>query len=365
MRIAQVAPVEEVVPPRKYGGTELIVKHVTDELVRRGHKVTLFASGDSKTTAELVPLVPEAIRVMTQAIGQERVREAWKYIAVSNLITKIKEKGSFDIIHQHFGYRVAPFEKEFSSPVVTTCHLPLGSDYIRLVYGMFKDHYYVTISDAQRRGLPDLNFVGTVYNGIDLAQFTYSEKTGDYFAFLGRMSAAKGPKQAILAAKKAGVKLKMAAKLDADDRSYFEKEVKPYIDGKQIEYIGEIGLKERDVFLREAKGLLALIQWEEPFGLYLVEAMAAGTPVIAVGRGSVPEIVKNGVTGFVTSQSADVEEATQAIERILKMPPREYLEMRQACRRHVEKNFTVGKMVDGYEAVYRKVIEDYKKKRQG
>ncbi len=364
MRIAQVAPVEEVVPPRKYGGTELIVKHVTDELVRRGHEVTLFASGDSKTTAELIPLVPEAVRVMTQATGQERVREAWKYIAVSNLLTKVREKGGFDIIHQHFGYRIAPFEKNFNSPVVTTCHIPLDSDYIRLVYGMFKKHNYVTISDAQRRGLPDLNFVGTVYNGIDLDQFAYSEKTDDYFAFLGRMSAAKGPKQAIMAAKKAGVKLKMAAKLDADDRSYFEKEVKPYIDGKQIEYLGEIGSKEKEAFLRGAKGLLALIQWEEPFGLYFVEAMASGTPVIAVGRGSVPEIIKNGVTGFVTSQSTDVEEAAQAIGKILKMPSREYLEMRQACRRHVEENFTIGKMVDGYEAVYKKVIEDYNKKKR-
>jgi len=363
MRIAQVAPVEEVVPPRKYGGTELVVKHVSDELVRRGHKVTLFASGDSKTAAELVPLVPEAVRVMTQATGQERVREAWKYIAVSKLLTEIKAMGGFDIIHQHFGHRVAPFEKEFNSPVITTCHIPLDFDYIRLVYGMFKDHYYVTISDAQRKGQPDLNFVGTVYNGIDLTQFTYSEKTDDYFAFLGRMSAAKGPKQAIMAAKKAGVKLKMAAKVDADDRSYFEKEVKPYIDGKQIEYLGEIGSEEKDAFLGRAKGLLALIQWEEPFGLYFVEAMAAGTPVIAVGRGSVPEIVKNGVTGFVTSQETDVEEAAGAITRISKMSPKEYLEMRRACRRHVENNFTIGKMVDGYEAVYKKVIEDYNRKK--
>jgi len=354
VKIAQIAPIEEVVPPRKYGGTETIVSHLTEELVRRGHEVTLFASGDSTTKANLVPLVPQAVRIVTQSIGQEKVREAWKYLAIARLSEEI-EKNKFDVIHQHFGWRVTPFENSFNAPAVATCHIPLDPDYIQLIYREYKHNNYISISDAQRKPMPKLNFVGTVYNGVDLSQFTYSPKGEDYFAFLGRMSLEKGPKQAILAAKKAGVKLKMAAKIDAVDVPYFKKEIEPLIDGKQIKYVGEVGPKERDSFLGGARALLALIQWEEPFGLYFVEAMACGTPVIAVNRGSAPEVIQDRKTGFLVSKERGVDEAAAAIRKLEQID-------RSACRTHVEQNFTVEKMVDGYEAVYAKLLE--RKKRQ-
>lgn len=361
MKIAQIAPIEESVPPKKYGGTELIVSNLTDELIKRGHEVFLFASGDSKTKAKLVPLCPKSIRVLTDDRGQEKIREVWKYLAITKLLKEIG-KYKFDIVHQHFGWRVTPFEGFFSAPVVATCHGPLSPDYIKLVYGQNPRNNYITISNAQKASMPKLNFAGTVYNGIDLDNFSFKKiPSGDYYAFLARMSPEKGPKQAILAAKKAGVKLKMAAKIDANDRSYYENEIRPLIDGKQIEYIGEIGLKERDEFLGNAKALLALIQWEEPFGLFFVEAMATGAPVIAVKRGSAPEIIKNGITGYLVDKENDVSQAAEAIHRINSMPGYQYAEMRELCRSRVEENFTVSKMVDGYERIYREIITKQKK----
>lgn len=367
MKIAQIATVEECVPPVKFGGVELIVSGITEELVHRGHEVTLFATGDSTTKAKLVPLVPRAIRVITPDIGQEKLRESWKYLALANIIKKLK-KENFDIIHQHVGWRMTPIEEIFDSPTVATCHSPLSHDYIQLVYGQFPQNNYITISNAQRNPMPNLNFVATVYNGIDLKHFTYSPHSQNYFAFLARMSPQKGPKEAIIAAKGAGVKLKMASKIDAVDKLYYAKEVEPLVDSKTIEHVGEIGQVEKDKFLNGAKGLLAPIQWEEPFGLFFIEAMACGTPVVTFSRGSVPEIIKDGETGFIVNASdsdkrgnwivkrTGIEGLKEAIELLERMPEKKYRAMRKACREHVEKNFTVEKMVDGYEKVYQKVI---------
>ncbi len=356
MKIAQIAPVEEVVPPRKYGGTELVVHNLTEELIKRGHQVDLFASGDSHTSGGLIPLVPQAIRTVTQTIGQEKVREAWKYIAQANLLERIN-KEKYDIVHQHVGWRVSPIEKMIKAPVVMTCHAPLSYDYAKLVYGLYKNNNYVTISNAQRRALPELNFIDTVYNGIDLRDFDYGDgQHNNYFAFLGRMSPEKGPKQAILAAKKAGVKLKMAAKIDAVDQKYFKTEIEPLIDGKQIEFIGEIDPVKRNKFLSNALGLLGIIQWEEPFGLYFIESMATGTPVIATKRGSAPEIIVNSQTGFLVSIQDDVQEAANAIKKIVSLNKKDYAQMRANCRKRVEDYFTVEKMVSGYEKVYKKLI---------
>lgn len=372
MRIAQIAPIEEVVPPRKYGGTELVVSNVTEELVKRGHDVTLFASGDSKTSAKLVPLCPKAIREMTQTTGQDKVREAWKYLAMVDLVKLIK-KDHFDIIHQHFGWRITPMEPLFGIPTVSTCHGPLTPDYIQLVYNKFAKNNYITISDAQRRGNPNLNFLATVYNGIDVESFKYSDDPKvNTMAFLGRMSPEKGPAEAIEIAQKSNKSLKMAAKIDLVDKDYYTKSIAPGIDDSKIKYVGEIGPDEKNEFLSTARALLAPLQWEEPFGLYFTEAMSCGTPVLAYCRGSVPEIVKDGVTGFVVNASdtdkrgdwiikkTGIKGMLEAVEKIYTMSDEEYKKMRQNCRDHAIKNFSIQKMVDDYELAYQKAINNFK-----
>ena len=361
MKIALIAPVEETVPPRKYGGTELVVSNLTEELVKRGHEVHLLASGDSQTSAKLVPLVPKAIRVVTKSVGQEKLRESWKYISLAEA-TKYLLRNKFDIIHQHVGWRMSPMESVFTVPTVTTCHGPLYDDYVKTVFDMYRKNNFITISNAQRKGNGNLHYIGTVYNGIDLSDFDFVADRGKYFAFLGRMSHEKGPKEAILSAKKAGVKLKMAAKIDAADVPYFTKEVKPLIDNKDIEYIGEIGEKEKNKFLGGAIALLGLINWEEPFGLYFTEAMATGTPIISVRRGSAPELIKQGITGYLVDRNRIVSEAAKYIKKIMSMSNLDYSRMRLQSRNNVVKNFSIAKMVDDYECIYQKVIADWKKK---
>jgi glycosyltransferase involved in cell wall biosynthesis len=342
MKIALLAPFEERVPPEKYGGTELIVSNITEELVKRGHEVHLLATGDSQTKANLIPIFPRSLRQENMAQDM-KAREAMKYLGVGKALTILSDLKP-DIVHNHIGWRVLPFTKLLNCPTLTTLHGPMAPQ--GYFYSQFKECFFASISNSQRKPLA-LNYVATVYNGIDISKLEFNEKPKDYFAFLGRMSPEKGPVQAIKIAKLAGVKLKMAAKIDAVDTEYFEKEVKPLIDGNQIEFIGEIGPQEKSDFLKNAIGLLAPIQWEEPFGLFFVEAMACGAPVIACRRGSVPEIVKDGETGLIINT---VEEGAKAIKKIKKIK-------RKDCRKHVENNFSIEKMVDGYEKVYKKILK--------
>jgi glycosyltransferase involved in cell wall biosynthesis len=343
MKIALLAPFEERVPPEKYGGTELIVSNVTEGLVERGHEVFLLATGDSQTKANLVSIFPRSIRKENMS-NDMKLREALKYLGVGKAIDFLS-KIDLDIVHNHIGWRILPFAGLLKCPTITTLHGPMDAQ--SFFYSTFKNQPFVSISNSQRKPLPDLNYVSTVYNGIDISKLEFSKKSQDYFAFLGRMSPEKGPVQAIQMAKLAGVKLKMAAKVDTVDANYFEKEVKPLIDGKQIEFIGEIGPKEKSDFLKNAKGLIAPIQWEEPFGLFFTEAMACGAPVIACNRGSVPEIVVNGKTGFIINT---IEEGVEAVKNIGKIN-------RSDCRKHVEENFTTEKMVDGYEKAYESLVK--------
>jgi glycosyltransferase involved in cell wall biosynthesis len=344
MKIVQIAPFEERVPPIKYGGTELIVYNITEELIKRGHEVYLIASGDSETSAQLFPVFPTSIRKIPEA-QDVKVRDAMKFIGTGKALKFLKEIKA-DVIHNHLGWRFLPFADFTTCPVVTTLHGPLDVPYMQFFHKQFSQANFVSISNSQRKPLPALNYVSTVYNGIDISKLEFNEKPKDYFAFLGRMSPEKGPVQAIQIAKLAGVKLKMAAKVDAVDQDYFKKEVEPLIDGKQIEFIGEIGPEEKSDFLKNAIGLLAPIQWEEPFGLFFVEAMACGAPVIACNRGSVPEIVKDKKTGIIIETIEDGVEAIKNIDKINRMD----------CRKQVEENFTVEKMVDGYEKVYEKIL---------
>lgn len=348
MKIIQVAPFEEPVPPKKYGGTELVVYSLAQELVAMGHEVFLVATGDSKTDAELLPVFPKALRKY-KAAADMKVRDSLKYIGIGKVLEIVKNINA-DIIHNHIGWRLMPFAPLLKPPIVTTLHGPMHTGYQKLVYGNFPDAPVVSISNSQRRPFKKLNYVGTVYNGINVGKFAYSDKPGDYLAFLGRMSPEKGPLQAIRIAKKCGLKLVMAAKVDSVDKGYFEKEIAPLIDGKQIVFLGEVGHEGKVKLLKNARALLAPIQWEEPFGLFFIEAMACGTPVLAFRRGSVPEVVKNGVTGFAVKTDAEMIMAVRMIRTI----------KRSACRRWVEENFSSGKMARGYEDVYRKVIAEKK-----
>lgn len=348
MNIALLAPLEESVPPAKYGGTELIVSYLANALSKKGHKVFLFATGDSKTAAELIPIFPRAIRKELYA-SDLKIREALKYIGISKIVNNL-QKLKIDIIHNHIGWRFLPFASFLPAPTLTTLHGPLNINYQKFIYSKFKKYPFVSVSNSQRKPLASLNYRATVYNGIDIKIFDFNDSPKDYFAFLGRMSPEKGPVQAIQIAKAAGVKLKMAAKVDAADKIFFEKEVKPLIDNKQIEFLGEIAHSQTNNFLGNAKGLIAPIQWQEPFGLFFVEAMACGAPVIALNRGSVPEVIKDKKTGFVLN---DIREAIKAIRNINKIK-------RKDCREWVEKNFTSEKMVENYEKVYKKILKNKK-----
>ncbi|BAZ67243.1 MAG: glycosyltransferase family 4 protein [Pelatocladus maniniholoensis HA4357-MV3] len=340
MRIAQVAPLWERVPPPGYGGTELVVGLLTDELVRRGHEVTLFASGDSLTLAKLVSVHPRALR-LDKSIKEYGVYEM---LELSRVYESADE---FDIIHSHMGCNALPYVNLVKTPTVHTLHGIFTPDNEKL-FVHAKNQPYVSISNSQREPRLGLNYAATVYNGIDVSshQFHAQPEESPYLAFLGRISPEKGTHIAIQIAKEAGWRLKMAGKIDVVDQEYFEKEVKPLIDGKQIEYLGEANHVQKNALMGGAVATLFTITWREPFGLVMVESMAAGTPVIAMNMGSVPEVVVHGKTGFLCNSIAECVDAVRKLEQL----------DRYGCREHVENNFSVQKMVDGYEAVYQEIV---------
>jgi glycosyltransferase involved in cell wall biosynthesis len=349
MKIAILAPLEESIPPKKYGGTELVVYNLLEELVKAKHQVTLLASGDSKVSAKLIPIFKTSVRASIDS-GSIQMRDVYKYMGVGKMVTYLS-KNKFDIVHNHLGWRVLSFQDVFGCPVVTTLHGPLDVPYQQKVYGEYAKSNFISISLNQRKPMPQLNFVANVYNGIDVDKFKFFPKPKDYFAFLGRMSPEKGPVQAIEIARKAGVKLVMAAKVDLVDMAFFNSKVKPLIDGKQIKFIGEVDHKGKVELLGNAKALIAPIQWEEPFGLFFVEAMATGTPVITMRRGSVPEIVKDKETGFICTT---VNQAAQAVKKIEQID-------RRTCYDHVGRNFSTKKMAHDYLETYKKVIAGKRK----
>lgn len=348
LRIAHVAPLAERVPPTKYGGTELIIANVVNELTRRGHKVTLFARSDSKTLAKLIPFSKPDPRAKKRLQSRGyAVPSYWQTLELGRVFEYAQE---FDIIHLHIGAAYFPYTRLVKTPTVLTLHGRLNTLEAKVVHGTYPEIPLVSISNHQRKPLPRLNFIRTVYNGIDPSTFRFNDRPKNYLAFLGRMSPEKGPVQAIQAARRAGLPLIMAAKVDVIDLPYFTKKVKPLIDGKRVKFLGEVDHAGKVELLRNAVGLLALIQWEEPFGLFMTEAMVCGTPVIATGLGSVPEIVTHGKTGFIVK---DVKTAVGAIKKLPNIN-------RAACRQRVEKYFSVETMVNGYEAVYEKLIEKHK-----
>jgi len=337
MRIAHVAPLYERVPPKLYGGTERVVSHLVEEQVRRGHEVTLFASGDSRTNATLIASVPRALRLdltVTDPLAPHIVE-------LTNVFERAAE---FDLIHCHVDYLGFPFSRLTTTPTVHTLHGRLDLHHVHMVLSYFNDVPLVSISNAQRRPLHDLDlaWAGTVHHGLPLEAYRPGAGRGGYLAFLGRISPEKRPDLAIEAAKRAGVPLKIAAKVDPVDREYFEREIEPLLHHPLIEYLGEIGDTDKVTFLGGAVGLLFPIDWPEPFGLVMIEALACGTPVIARPFGSVPEVIDPGRTGFIADTVDEIVGAIRRLDRI----------DRATCRREAEVRFSVSRMADGYEAIY-------------
>jgi glycosyltransferase involved in cell wall biosynthesis len=340
MRIAQVAPLWECVPPPAYGGIELVVSLLTDELVRRGHEVTLFASGDSTTLATLESVCPRALRL------DDTVKEYGMY-ELLNLSRVFERAGDFDVIHSHVGCAALPLAQVVKTPVLHTLHGVFTPDG-RHMFHHARKQPYVSISEAQIEPELDLNIISTVYNGIDVSRFKFHAQpdTPQYLAFLGRMSPEKGPHHAIAIAKRTGIPLKMAGKVDLVDREFFEAEVLPYIDGEFIKFQGEANHAEKNELMGRAVATLFPITWREPFGLVMVEALATGSPVVAMALGSVPEIIVSGRVGF---HCDTVDECVDAVNRIGTID-------RAECRQYVQDNFSASSMTTGYEATYRKLL---------
>ena len=338
MRIAQVAPLSESVPPLLYGGTERVVAYLVEELVRQGHDVTLFASGDSDTGARLIPCCPRALRLDNSCHDSLALH-------IVMLDEVFRRASAFDLIHFHIDYLHFPVSSRLHIPNVTTLHGRLDLPELPIVYRQFPDLPLISISNAQRKPIPNGNWLATVYHGLPENMFHLQEKPGGYLAFLGRISPEKGVDRAIDVAKRVGMPLRIAAKVDKVDKEYFDTKIKPLLDHPLIEFIGEIGDREKQEFLGNAAALLFLIDWPEPFGLVMIEAMACGTPVIALRRGSVPEVLADGVAGFVVDS---VEEAARAVKRLDSIS-------RVTCRQVFEQRFTVARMARDYVDLYTEV----------
>jgi len=352
LKIAQIVPFFETVPPRKYGGIELVVYNLIQYLLHQGHSVTLFSAGKNKklpSQTKHIQVYKKTVREIIEKnnLNPKTTALSFEYIGLVNTVLKLKDQ-KFDIIHSHVGWHLFPFKPLLTGKIVVTLHGPLAKKYTesQYFYHQYQDENYVSISKSQRKPIK-INFVGNAYNGIDYQLFDFKKNSGNYLAWLGRISPEKGPVQAILAAKKAGEKLKIAAKIDPYDKDFWQNKVKPLIDGKQIEYIGEVDHKGKNNLLGGAKALLALIQWEEPFGLFFTEALACGTPVIATPRGSVPEIIEDGKNGFFAK---NVSEAVQAIKKISTID-------RQYCRRSVKQRFSKEAMGAAYEEIYQRILK--------
>ncbi|MBY6240608.1 glycosyltransferase family 4 protein [Methylosinus sp. Sm6] len=339
LKIAQIAPLIESVPPRLYGGTERVVSYLTEELVAQGHEVTLFASGRSVTSARLVPCCDLPLR-------QKGAPDPLPHY-LSMLDKARRMAGQFDILHFHIDQLQFPLFRDMASHTLTTLHgrqdLPDLEDF----YTRFSEMPLVSISDAQRRPVPHAHFIGTVPNGLPLDLLTPTlEPRGGYLAFLGRVSPEKGLDHAIAIASAAGLPLKIAAKIDRPDEEYFHGVIEPLLDPPTIDYVGEIDDRQKNRFLGEARALLFPIEWPEPFGVVMIEAMACGTPVLAFRRGSVPEVVDEGVTGCLAET---VSEAVAALGRVLALD-------RARVRRRFEARFSAARMAKDYVALYRRLL---------
>lgn len=340
MKIAQVAPLFESVPPKLYGGTERVASYLTEELVQRGHEVTLFASGDSVTSAELVACSRSALRL------DPSIENPLPY-HIAMLDRVMQRADEFDIVHFHTELMHYPMIRAFQGRTLTTQHGRMDHRDLEPFYKHFSDAPLAAISRDQREALPQGNWAGTVYNGLPRDMLQFGDGEEGYLAFLGRISPEKGPDTAIEIATRAGLPLKIAAKIDAVDKPYWDQVIEPLVRSHpNVEYVGEVTERQKSEFLRKALGVLFPITWREPFGLVMIEAMACGTPVIAFRKGAVPEVIDEGVSGFVVHTAA---EALAAIPRLAELD-------RKAVRAAFDRRFTAGHMADGYLEIYEELL---------
>lgn len=341
MKIAQIAPPIERIPPQKYGGTERIVSTLTEELVKRGHKVTLFASADSQTSAELIPTIKKPLRELAPGDVKQ-----WHLQTMLHLSKGYSMHQEFDIIHDHTGFYGASYANCVSTPTVITLHGALTKHAIK-AYSQHTKAHLVTISNAQASYAPFLNYTGNVYNGLDMTHYPYSPNHKGYLLNVGRICPEKGTAEAIQIALKLKMTLIIAAKLDTHvNGEYFEKHVKPYLGGK-IQWIGEVNEQERNKLYSEALCLIHPVTWPEPFGLTLIEAMACGCPVVASNIGSIPEIISHNKTGFIANDISEMASYIQKVDTL----------SRYQCRSKVLKRFSASQMTDDYELIYYKILQ--------
>jgi glycosyltransferase involved in cell wall biosynthesis len=342
MNIAQIAPLYEAVPPKLYGGTERVVAHLCDALIELGHEVTLFAAADARTKARLVAVRDQAIRLDTAALKSDLAAH------LTMLCEAKRRSGQFDILHFHVDMVHFPMFEQLAPKTVTTLHGRLDLKDLPSVYARWPGFGLVSISDSQRKPLPSANWLATVGHGVPTCQYTLNERpAGPYLAFLGRMSPEKRPDIAVRLALRAGIPLRMAAKVDAADVVYFDTVMKPLLDDPLIDFIGEIGDERKSEFLGNASALLFPINWPEPFGLVMIEAMACGTPVIAWNCGAVPEVIDDGVTGFIVNSE---EEALAALARVPALD-------RRRVRATFERRFAATTMAQAYLDVYARLLD--------
>ncbi len=347
MRIAQIAPLQVAVPPTRYGGTERVISQLTEGLVRLGHDVTLFATGESQTSARLIASIPQAIN-----FDPEVEASAYHLALLAEVYQRADE---FDVIHSHLDYLTLPFLATTTVPTVITLHGRIDRQEFRRVFGVFNQAtarypaHYVAISQSQRRTQPQLNWVATIHHGIDVRSFPFYPIPDDYLCFVGRITPEKGPDRAIEIAKRAGVRLKIAAKVDPKDRAYFTAVIEPLLDHPLIEFLGEVDETEKRQLMGKARALVLPIDWPEPFGLVFIEALACGTPVITSPLGAAPELLRDGVTGYLRDT---MDELVEAVARLPQLS-------RAACRREALERFDLRRMAMEYVQVYARLCRSH------
>jgi glycosyltransferase involved in cell wall biosynthesis len=343
MRVALVAPLFESVPPRLYGGTERVIESLCHGLAVEGIETTLFASGDSLVPGELVPVIDQALR-----LREHPVRDPVAY-NLKLLAAVVARAHEFDVIHNHHDYWMLPMTRMTRTPLLTTLHGQMDLPDIHEAFESYPDGYFVSISDHQRAPMPGLKWVRTIHHGLDLSRFEYRGTPGNYLAFLGRFDQQKRPDLAIDIAEQCGIPLKIAAKIEGPEMQRFYDSIRHRIDGRFIEYVGEINEQQKSEFLGNARALVFPIDWPEPFGLVMIEALACGTPVLARPRGATSEVLRDGLTGFVRESAEELGElARTSLDRI----------SREDCRRWVEERFALKRMIEEYIDVYRTLRAD-------
>jgi glycosyltransferase involved in cell wall biosynthesis len=343
VRIAMLAPLYEAVPPRQYGGTERVIYYLTEELVRRGHDVTLFAAGGSRTSARLVEVCPRPLNGSARPVDPLAAH-------VLQLGLAYDQGAEFDLIHSHCDFRAFPFARLTGFPTVSTNHNRLDTPENLALARCYPESPITALSASHQRQLPYANWLGVCYNGVPVEQFPFAEQAGDYLAFAGRLSPEKGPLEAIEVAERTGIPLRIAAKVNEWERDYFERQIRPHLSSPLVEYVGELGEDDKRSFLAGALALLFPISWAEPFGMVMVEAMAAGTPVLAYPAGAVPEIVDDGATGYVCP---DLATMVARIPDVLRLD-------RARCRQHAAQRFSAGAMADAYERMYQCLLARFR-----